>query len=342
MNPSRETQLRRLKSLIQSSETQLTSVLEKLKWSKDEVLKKKGYVVCPIDPGHTMPEASLSAHLDLCAWLKEGYSRQEKEAAPPSSHFFYGRSTSVVPVLIDRETQSKIITDAAFRGDVPAEVCQKVKNGVPLTMERCFSELTAAERFAVYDYVVERAKATNKASAVKLEDLQVNFEKKPDKDEQHPPSELELKRQMRDYKRRRQSYRAKNVHITQKTYTEILREVIQNQTEYLKQLQTGNDEGAGCSPRLEGKDDIERQPLPRASEWRDKRESSVASSMSSKWRRSRSPDTNGRSIDRKPSDEAHSRHRSTERHEHKKHHRSHHHKSRHKHKHKSKDTETLE
>lgn len=122
MNPSRETQLKRLKSLIHSSETQLTAVLEKLKWSKDEVLKKKGYVVCPIDPGHTMPEASLSSHLDLCAWLKEGYSRQEKEAAPPSSHFFYTKSTSVVPVLIDRETQSKIITDAAFRGDVPAHL----------------------------------------------------------------------------------------------------------------------------------------------------------------------------------------------------------------------------
>lgn len=101
---------------------QLTAVLEKLKWSKDEVLKKKGYVVCPLDPGHTMPEASLSAHLDLCAWLKEGYSRQDKEAAPPSSHFFYTKSKSVVPVLIDRETQSKIITDAAFRGDVPAHL----------------------------------------------------------------------------------------------------------------------------------------------------------------------------------------------------------------------------
>uniref|UniRef100_A0A224ZBD5 U11/U12 small nuclear ribonucleoprotein 48 kDa protein n=1 Tax=Rhipicephalus zambeziensis TaxID=60191 RepID=A0A224ZBD5_9ACAR len=336
MNLSREVQLKKLKSLIRSSEAQLTAVLEKLKWSKDEVLKKKGHVVCPLDPGHTMPEASLSAHLDLCAWLKEGYNRQDKEVAPPSSHFFYTKSTSVVPVLIDRETQSKIITEAAFRGDVPAEVCQKVKNGVPLTMERCFSELTAAERFAVYDYVVERAKATNKTSAVKLEDLQVDFEKKTNKDEQHPPSDLELKRQMRDYKRRRQSYRAKNVHITQKTYTEILREVIENQTDYLKQLQTGNDEAEESSPRPEEKDGTERQPLSRASEWRDRRESSVVSSRSSKRRHSRSPDHKDASIDRRPSDEAHNRRRSTERHEHKKHHRSHH-KSRHKHKHKSKD-----
>lgn len=116
----RRTDLQNLKSLIQTSEKQLNAILEELKWSKDDVLKKKGYVTCPYDPGHTMPAASLNAHLDLCAWLKEGYSRQEKEAAPPSSHFFYTKSTSVVPVLIDMETQTKIITDAALRGDVPA------------------------------------------------------------------------------------------------------------------------------------------------------------------------------------------------------------------------------
>lgn len=45
----------------------------------------------------------------------------------------------------------------------------------------------------------------------------------------HPPEEgasgpktpLELMAEMRDYKRRRQSYRAKNVHITKKSYTEV-------------------------------------------------------------------------------------------------------------------------
>lgn len=335
---NRETQLKKLKNLIQSGEKKLTTILERLKWSKEEVLKKKGYVVCPLDPGHTMPAASLDTHLDLCTFLKEGYSRQEKEAAPPSSHFFYTKSTSVVPVLIDRETQSKIITNAAFRGDVPAEVCQKVKNGVPLTMERCFSELTAPERFAIYDHVVERAKATNKSSAVKLEDLQISFEKKPDKDEQHPPSELELRSQMRDYKRRRQSYRAKNVHITRKTYTEILREVIENQTEYLKQLQT-DDDAADLSSRSSEKGEAGAQLPPRLI--RDQRESSVVS-LSSKRKRSCSPNFRVRGEDRKHSSESRDRRRSSERHEHKKHHRSHHHKSKHKHKHKSKDTDSIE
>merc|ERR1712071_349819 len=41
-----------------------------------------------------------------------------------------------------------------------------------------------------------------------------------------PKSHLEVLAEMRDYKRRRQSYRAKNVHITKKSYTEVIREVI--------------------------------------------------------------------------------------------------------------------
>lgn len=36
-----------------------------------------------------------------------------------------------------------------------------------------------------------------------------------------PTSYTEYLRAMRDYKRRRQSYRAKNVHITRKSYTEV-------------------------------------------------------------------------------------------------------------------------
>lgn len=151
MDPSREVQLRKLKSLIRSSEAQLTAVLEKLKWSKDEVLKKKGYVVCPLDSGHTMPEASLSAHLDLCAWLKEGYSRQDKEAAPPSSHFFYTKSTSVVPVLIDRETQNKIITDAAFRGDVPAHLASAAATIMMLFVARLVRSLPEGEEWCATD-----------------------------------------------------------------------------------------------------------------------------------------------------------------------------------------------
>lgn len=43
-----------------------------------------------------------------------------------------------------------------------------------------------------------------------------------DDDQKCPKSHLEIMAEMRDYKRRRQSYRAKNVHITKKSYTEVI------------------------------------------------------------------------------------------------------------------------
>ena len=42
-----------------------------------------------------------------------------------------------------------------------------------------------------------------------------------DEQQGEPKSHLELMAEKRDYKRRRQSYRAKNVHITKKSYTEV-------------------------------------------------------------------------------------------------------------------------
>lgn len=42
-----------------------------------------------------------------------------------------------------------------------------------------------------------------------------------DDQQNEPKTKLELMAEMRDYKRRRQSYRAKNVHITKKSYTEV-------------------------------------------------------------------------------------------------------------------------
>ncbi|XP_029843322.2 U11/U12 small nuclear ribonucleoprotein 48 kDa protein isoform X2 [Ixodes scapularis] len=330
---AREKQLKKLRNFVDKTGKQLDSILGSLKWTKERILEKKGYVICPFDPGHKMPASSLDKHLELCSWLKEGYTRAEKEEAPPSSHFFYANSTSVVPVLIDRETQQKVITEAAFRGEVAAEACQKVKN-VPLTMARCIVELSPAERFAIYDYTVARAKAANKTPSIKLADLQINFEKKDNGNQEHPPSELEIKSKMRDYKRRRQSYRAKNVHITRKSYTEVLREVIENQADYLRHMLKEDDESIAVSERptrVSGSSRTESQAPP--SSVREAREASVASS---KRRRSLTPEPRktAREKTHHASDTS-SRHRSSNGHEHRKH-RHHHHKGKHKHKHKSK------
>ncbi|XP_076325865.1 U11/U12 small nuclear ribonucleoprotein 48 kDa protein-like [Tachypleus tridentatus] len=234
----RELQLKKLNKFTEDFRNELNSILSVLEWTSEsfEVLQKEKMVTCPLDSGHRLPSSSLSRHTEFCKWFKAGYTREEMEKAVPSSHFFYKTSTSVVPVLIDKKTQKDILLKAEQKGLLqgPSKAVLEDKD-VPLTMERCVTELSPEERLAIYEHVVEKGKATNKPMAFRLEDLQMSFEKK-DKAPENPKSELELLAELRDYKRRRVSYRSKNVHITKKSYTEKLRDVIENQTEYLKAL----------------------------------------------------------------------------------------------------------
>lgn len=112
---------------------------------------------------------------------------------------------------------------------LPAEVPQNHKHAI--------CDLTQADRLAVYDYVLEetkRQRSRAKASA-NDSDLFEDLTAKVNQDgvEKAPKSHLELLAEMRDYKRRRQSYRAKNVHITKKSYTEVIRDVINTHMEEL-------------------------------------------------------------------------------------------------------------
>ncbi|XP_065897812.1 uncharacterized protein [Dysidea avara] len=90
--------------------------------------------------------------------------------------------------------------------------------------------LSVDDRKALYDFVVEAAGVRNPDR--KLDDLyRDDFYTKLQKDSQQKPGDLEpstleeMARQ-RDYKRRRQTYRAKNVHITKRSTVEVMRDVI--------------------------------------------------------------------------------------------------------------------
>lgn len=131
---------------------------------------------------------------------------------------------------------------------------------VPLNHKRCVCDLTPAERLALYDFVVQETKKQrpNSSQMENDSDLFVDLAAKvsqgmsspllhlpflltmcragaqlsaghraqlccapPDTSRKSPKSYLEILAEVRDYKRRRQSYRAKNVHITKKSYTEV-------------------------------------------------------------------------------------------------------------------------
>ncbi|KAJ8020248.1 U11/U12 small nuclear ribonucleoprotein 48 kDa protein [Holothuria leucospilota] len=119
--------------------------------------------------------------------------------------------------------------------------CPTVKP-IPRTAEKAGTGFSQKEKLAIYDYVVaqgQRSRASSSSSKLiseVVEDLDSSGGAKKEKGTVRTKtmSRLEMLKQMRDYKRRRQSYRAKNVHITKRSQTDIMREIIKNQMDELE------------------------------------------------------------------------------------------------------------
>ncbi|NXF12010.1 SNR48 protein, partial [Smithornis capensis] len=200
------------------------------------------WVPCPYDDHHRVPRASLERHALSCRLRRMGYSAEE-EAEMYDSSFFY-ENRKVPAVAMDKDLQFHIVKQAR---------AQSVKEGtgysegpysllpveVPQNHKRSTCDLTQADRLALYDYVVEETKKQRSRSQTMENDsdLFVDLAAKITQDDSQkgPKSHLEILAEMRDYKRRRQSYRAKNVHITKKSYTEVIRDVIGVHMEELSQ-----------------------------------------------------------------------------------------------------------
>ncbi|XP_043396193.1 U11/U12 small nuclear ribonucleoprotein 48 kDa protein isoform X2 [Chelonia mydas] len=166
--------------------------------------------VCPYDANHQMPRASLAKHVVACRLRRLEYSREE-QAEMYDSAFYYQKAK--IPTIT--------MALGAY-SSLPVEVPQNHK--------RFICDLTQADRLAIYDYVLEETKKQRSRSQATENDsdLFVDLAAKVTQDDgqKGPKSHLEILAEMRDYKRRRQSYRAKNVHITKKSYTEVIRDVI--------------------------------------------------------------------------------------------------------------------
>lgn len=237
----RREQLRKeLSDFADSCDRELAGVMAAFGWSLEATGRPSGTSLCPYDGNHRMPMSSLQKHVATCRLRKLGYSKEEADECDPS--FLYDLEQAST-FIIDKDTQSRIIEKARENAQnsndrayspgaysvLPAEVPQNHKHAI--------CDLTQADRLAVYDYVLEetkRQRSRAKASA-NDSDLFEDLTAKVNQDgvEKAPKSHLELLAEMRDYKRRRQSYRAKNVHITKKSYTEVIRDVINTHMEEL-------------------------------------------------------------------------------------------------------------
>lgn len=277
--------LQELKEFTVKCQKQLNEVFETLGWShENKDFNQEPMEQCPYDPNHMVPVRTLEKHKASCRLRKMGYSAEEQEELFDPSVCYENRN--VKSFLMDKSVQHQVILQA--RSAAPLMKMEGVfwqgqysgqPVDVPQNHKRAVCDLTVADRLALYDHVVGVLGQQNEAASSN-EDLYVDLVSKLQKDEEQkePKSHLELMAEMRDYKRRRQSYRAKNVHITKKSYTEVIREVISVHSEELaRQWKEEEDEKQPSRS--------DRSPQGR---WPDKRRSKSSESHHSHSKRRRS------------------------------------------------------
>ncbi|KAM3873525.1 U11/U12 small nuclear ribonucleoprotein 48 kDa protein [Diretmus argenteus] len=231
----RRDRLRELTEFTEKCRKQLDDVFQTLGWSADyQGGTQEAMEQCPYDPGHMVPVRTLERHKTSCQLRRLGYSAEEQAAMIDPSVCY--ENTSVRSITMDKAAQHQAILQA--RSAAPLMRMEGVfwqgqyssqPVDIPQNHQRAVCDLTVADRLALYDHVTAALRQqTDQAAAAGNDDLYVDLVAKLKKAEEQngPKSHLELMAEMRDYKRRRQSYRAKNVHITKKSYTEVIREVI--------------------------------------------------------------------------------------------------------------------
>ncbi|XP_041101646.1 U11/U12 small nuclear ribonucleoprotein 48 kDa protein [Polyodon spathula] len=245
---SRLEKLEELTEFTDNCQKKLDGLFAAFGWSPDtdgSIAQFEPTTVCPYDFHHVIPKQSLEKHVAFCRLNKLGYSKEEQaEMYDPS--VFYDKA-NIPTMTIDRSLQSQIILQAKASEDgkhnqsdyssAPVEV--------PENHKRAICDLTVADRLAIYNHVIaETSRQKSKTESAENDDLYVDLADKLKRDEDLncPKSHLEVLAEMRDYKRRRQSYRAKNVHITKKSYTEVIREVIDVHSGELARLWQLEDE----------------------------------------------------------------------------------------------------
>jgi len=230
--------LNSMKSFIEEQEKKLADTLTQLGLSEEDISKVEVKKICPFNKDHIVPEKVYAKHVDKCRLLQAGYQKDELELQLETSDFWYEGHDSIMKVQLDEGLLNKIIWDncvqtgQVYTGHRPLPVSH-IDEAIHLTQD---------DRMAVYRHVVTKSHEAGKVIPWDRDDelLTTNWGQLVKKgclsaeNNKEFASKLEQLAALRDLKRRRQSYRAKNVHITKKSYTEIIREVIVNQMEVLR------------------------------------------------------------------------------------------------------------
>jgi len=190
-----------LEETLLRAKSALTIFKESLGWNKKKTLKQ-----CLHDPSHFISSNNLEFHQQKCKWKKLGYTKDETEA-----------------ILTSPPKRVSIKLEDVLKKALPGI---NISHESLLTDDRYTSLLTPDQRLAVYNETIAQLKTNSKQNCQEP----VSFE---DEDQ----LDWNKNEKGTEFRRKKQTYRAKNVHITKRSYTEVLRDVISVHTSKLEHFQ---------------------------------------------------------------------------------------------------------
>ncbi|XP_028140592.1 uncharacterized protein LOC114334690 [Diabrotica virgifera virgifera] len=215
----RKKQLNSLNQYINSTKDKIDSVLNYLGWTAKSVLDASDSISCPLNRKHIMPIEKIEEHVKKCSLISAGYKTNEdflSETPEPSSSL----------ISLDLSKKMEIFNEAQRQNSKFKSVWNQI-DADPKTSDRLLSTYSPDERLAIYDYCVQSTQGPPVP-----EEISMSIKESNRKEDTTPTEEEALKKQ-RDAKRRPVKY--KSVHTSRnKSYIEVMREVIQNQTDMYK------------------------------------------------------------------------------------------------------------
>lgn len=227
-----------LDEFISKCQENITAMLDTLGWTPEHFVQPRTLTTCPYNSDHKMPKSSLETHKAVCNLVTQGCSKEDAMKILEDTSYYYAKASCVYNVKLDIETLNSVLWNHHVQNHSVFYGYKKMAQ----TPEEEQSMMSREDRLGLAEYIIKRAKEANRLKELGQDELLVSENladliKKDNEERKLDP--VEEMAALRDYRRRRQTYRAKNVHITKKSHTEIMREVINNQIEmYSQSLKT--------------------------------------------------------------------------------------------------------
>ncbi|ORX82101.1 hypothetical protein BCR32DRAFT_267865 [Anaeromyces robustus] len=245
----REKRISELDNQIRNLELNFNEVLKKYQLDIDTLLKKKEQiedrVKCPFNKNHFVTKKNYEKHFKRCELISKGINTKLSLPKPPSSQFFY-TNTNVISLLRKDRTNDHINKNVELHkyyekaNDLPSYEIEKyendkhficnVKDGLKSSYEiddntvqgrlnECITDFSLSSK--IEDKYIEKTKKLQNFD--KIMEL---VEKRKEEIENNEKTTTNAYIEQRDYKRRRKSYRAKNIRITKRSPTQIQKDII--------------------------------------------------------------------------------------------------------------------